>query len=163
MLGMLPFMAMISATGTFVGQNFRAKNVERIRKGMKYSYLYNVGATALVTLVFWNFSPQIIQWISGLEETVVIQNGTKSLWIVAPSYFVLGLVNNTRSALQAIGSKILPILSSVIELIGKIMFMLIFIPRFQYDAVVFCEPIIWCFMAIELLIAFWTNPKIKAK
>lgn len=61
MLGMLPFMAMISATGTFVGQNFRAKNVERIRKGMKYSYLYNVGATALVTLVFWNFSPQIIQ------------------------------------------------------------------------------------------------------
>lgn len=163
MFGMLPFSAMISATSTFVSQNYGAKNIHRIRQGMKYSYLYNVAATALITLVFWIFAPKMIQIISGSREAVIIQNGSKFLRVVAPSYFILGLVNNTRSTLQAIGSKILPIFSSIIELIGKILFMIIFIPKFQYDAVIFCEPIIWCFMAAELLVAFWTNPKIREK
>ena len=160
-LGMLPFSAMISATSTFVSQNYGARNIDRIRKGMKYSYLYNIAATSLITLIFWSFGPQLVQLISGSKETVIIQNGTNYLRVLAPSYFILGLVNNTRSALQAIGSKILPIFSSIIELIGKILFLIIFIPKFQYNAVIFCEPVIWCFMAAELLLAFWTNPKIR--
>jgi len=161
MLGMLPFRAMISATSTFVGQNYGAKNISRIRTGMKYAYLYNVAATALVTLAFWSFAPQLIRGISGSEEEIIIHNGAKYLRVVAPSYFILGLVNNTRTALQAIGSKILPIFSSIIELVMKILFLMVFIPMFQYDAVIYCEPVIWCFMAAELLIAFWTNPKIR--
>ena len=154
---------MISATGTFVSQNFGAGKIDRIRQGMKYSYLYNVAATALMVVIFTCFGPQMIRMLSGSEEAVIIQNGTKYLRVVAPAYLILGLVNNTRTALQAIGSKILPIFSSIIELIGKILFLILFIPKFQYDAVIFCEPVIWCFMAVELLFAFWTNPRIRKK
>ena len=63
--------------------------------------------------------------------------------------------------LQAIGQKILPVLSSVIELVGKILFVAVLIPKFQYMAVIFCEPVIWCFMIAELLPAFWCNPFIR--
>ena len=160
-LGMLPFSAMISATSTFVGQNYGAKNIARVRTGIKCTYLYNVAATALVTLVFWSFAPQLIRGISGSEEEIIIRNGAKYLMVVAPSYFILGLVNISRNALQAIGSKILPLFSSIIELVMKILFLLFFIPKFQYDAVIYCEPVIWCFMAAELLIALWTNKKIR--
>lgn len=76
--------------------------------------------------------------------------------------FVLGLVNCTRNALQAIGQKVLPLGSSIIELIGKILFAALLIPKYEYAAVIFCEPIIWCLMAVELLFAFWQNPYIKA-
>lgn len=160
-LGMIPFIAMITATGTFVSQNYGAGQMSRVRKGMGYSYLYNIGATALMTVIFWCFAPQMIHLISGSEETVILENGTKFLRVVGPCYFILGLVNNTRTALQSIGSKILPIFSSIIELVGKILFLWLLIPRYGYDAVVFCEPVIWCFMAAELLAAFWTNPHIK--
>ena len=158
---MLPFMALISATSTFVSQNYGAKNITRIRLGMKYSYLYSASTTVLLTAVFWTLGPLMIRFISGSEEAVIIENGTRFLQIAAPAGFALGLVLSTRSALQAIGSKILPIFSSIIELIGKIIFMMIFIPKFGYSAVIFCEPVIWCFMAVELLIAFWTNKKLK--
>ena len=44
-------------------------------------------------------------------------------------------------------------------------FVLLFIPRFEYNAVILCEPVIWCFMTIELLIAYRHNsfvfPKMK--
>ena len=49
----------------------------------------------------------------------------------------------------------------LIELIGKILFVFILIPRFQYDAVVWCEPLIWVAMTIQLLYAFVNNSYVK--
>ena len=52
-------------------------------------------------------------------------------------------------------------LSSVIELCGKVMFVILLIPRFGYNAVIWCEPSIWIFMAIELIWAWNSNDYIK--
>jgi hypothetical protein len=54
----------------------------------------------------------------------------------------------------------------VIELIGKILFVIAFIPHFAYTAVILCEPLIWCVMTAQLIYSFFTNPYIvewKAK
>lgn len=160
--GMMPFGAISMAANTFVSQNYGANQVVRIRKAMKSTYLYNGCATVFITVLFWTCAPMMIHLISGSSEAIVLENGTRYLQVVAPFYFVLGLVNNTRTSLQAIGKKILPVLSSVIELTGKIIFAMIFIPVFQYNAVIFCEPVIWCLMAAELLFSFWRNPYIRS-
>ena len=68
----------------------------------------------------------------------------------------------TRSALQGIGQKLLPLVSSVIEFIGKVIFVIIFIPQFKYMAVIFCEPSIWLVMTAYLLFVFWRDPFIKS-
>ncbi len=161
-LGMMLFSAMTQTVSTFVSQNRGANQVGRIRKAMKSAYLYNACATLAITVFLWIFAPFMVRLISGSSETVVLENGARYLRVVAPFYFVLGLVNCTRNALQAIGQKILPLGSSIIELIGKILFAALLIPKYKYAAVIFCEPIIWCLMAVELLIAFWKNPYIKA-
>ena len=75
---------------------------------------------------------------------------------------MLGVLLSTRYALQSLGQKVLPLFSSLIELVGKILFMLFFIPRFGYNAVILCEPVIWCFMTAQLLWSFWRDPYIKA-
>lgn len=163
MFCLMPFAAMNGSINTFVSQNYGAGKPERIRKAMKYAYVYNALVTGLLMVMIYSFAPQMVSFISGSEEAVVLGNGAMYLRVVAPFYFVLGVINQTRSALQAIGRKILPILSSVIELVGKIIFAMIFIPIFHYQAVIWCEPIIWCFMAVELVFAFWTNPYIRGK
>ena len=158
---MMPFTAMSQTVNTFVSQNYGAKQPERIRKAMKYSYLYAAVVTVLITGVIWIFAPAMIHWISGSDEPTLLQNGTLYLRVVAPCYFILGVLNNTRRALQAIGQKILPVFSGVIELIGKILFTAVFIPKMQYTAVIICEPVIWCFMVVELLVVFWRDPFIR--
>lgn len=60
------------------------------------------------------------------------------------------------------GSRIIPIISSVIELVGKIFFTIALIPRFGYNAVIVCEPLIWIVMAAQLLYAFYHDPFIIA-
>ncbi len=89
----------------------------------------------------------MVQLISGSSEPVVLENGARYLLWNAPFYAVLGVLLATRYALQSLGQKVLPLFSSVIELVGKMVFVLFFIPRFAYNAVILCEPIIWCFMA----------------
>ena len=158
---MIPFIAMTQTINTFVSQNYGARKPGRIRKAVKYSYLYAAAMAVLVTVLVWQFAPALIRWISGSNEELVLSNGTLYLRVVMPCYAILGVLNYSRTALQAIGQKLLPILSSVIELVGKILFTMIFIPRLHYMAVIVCEPVIWCFMVAELLIAFWRNPFIR--
>ena len=98
-----------------------------------------------------------------LCEPVVLENGARYLVWNAPFYAVLGMLLSTRYALQSMGEKVLPLLSSVIEFLGKIVFVLLFIPRFEYNAVILCEPVIWCFMTLELLIAYRHNPFVFPK
>lgn len=159
---LMPNIAMNQTVSTFVSQNYGAGQVERIRKAMKSAYLYGVVTTFIASVLMFLFAPTAVRLLSGSSERVVIENGALYLRVVAPSLIILGLLNPTRQGLQAIGQKILPVLSSVIELVGKILFVAVLIPKFQYMAVIFCEPVIWCFMIAELLPAFWCNPFIKS-
>ena len=51
----------------------------------------------------------------------------------------------------------------MIELVGKVIFVLVFIPKFQYNAVILCEPIIWCFMALYLVLVYLHEPFVFPK
>lgn len=157
----MPFVAVSHAMSTFVSQNYGAGQIKRIRKAMKCAYLYGAVLAVGVTVLMLFLAPGAVRLLSGSEESVVIENGALYLRVVAPCLAILAMINPTRFGLQAIGQKVLPILSSVIELFGKILFVTFLIPKFQYMAVIFCEPVIWCFMVAELLIAFWRNPIIR--
>ena len=114
-------------------------------------------------IIIFLFGSSLVKMISGSSESVVLDNGTLYLKIVAPFYLILGILMQTRYALQGIGKKLLPLISSVIEFIGKIIFVFVFIPQFQYMAVIFCEPVIWCVMCIQLVYSFYTNSYIRNK
>ena len=77
-----------------------------------------------------------MQLISGSSAPLVLENGARYLMWNAPFYAVLGVLLCTRYALQSLGQKVLPLFSSVIELLGKVIFVLVFIPRYAYNAVI---------------------------
>lgn len=160
MFSCMPLSAMGMAGSTFVSQNRGADRGDRICRGIRIMYLYDVAVAAVAVLVMWLAAPALVRWISGSSESVVLENGARYLRYGAPFYMVLGWLLNTRNALQGLGQKLLPLVSSVIEFVGKILFVVIFIPRFAYLAVIFCEPVIWCVMAAQLIYSFYRNPYI---
>lgn len=161
----MPLSAMASACSTYVSQNYGANHPDRVRRGMRDIYLYSVVVAAAAVLLMAAGAEWMVKLVSGSSEPVVLENGARYLVWNAPFYAVLGMLLSTRYALQSMGEKVLPLLSSVIEFLGKIVFVLLFIPRFEYNAVILCEPVIWCFMTIELLMAYRHNsfvfPKMK--
>ena len=103
------------------------------------------------------FSRNLVQLISGSKESIVLDNGSLYLKVVGPFYAVLGVLGSTRYALQGLGEKLLPLISSIIELAGKIVFVLLFIPKFGYSAVIVCEPV------IQLGYSFYAHPYMKRR
>ena len=150
----MPLISMANAGSTFVSQNRGAAQPERVRKGMRTMYLCSVVIMAAEVVLMQLFARQLVQLVSGSTAPLVLENGARYLMWNAPFYAVLGVLLCTRYALQSLGQKVLPLFSSVIELVGKVIFVLVFIPRYAYNAVILCEPIIWCFMAAYLVAVY---------
>ncbi len=159
----MPVMAMASACSTFVSQNRGAGQPERIRRGMKEIYLYCVCVAVISVLLMQVGAEWLVRVVSGSSEPVVLENGARYLLWNAPFYSVLGVLLATRYALQSLGQKVLPLFSSVIEFLGKIVFVIFLIPRFAYNAVILCEPVIWCVMALYLVLVYRHDPFVFPK
>ena len=157
----MPFIALCVAVSTFVSQNVGAGQFGRVRTGMKQSYAAFVVLAAAMTVFLLFAAEPMVELIAGTDNETVLHNGGLYLKIVAPNYSVLGVLMATRYGLQGLGKKLVPLVSSIIEMVGKIIFVIAFIPVYHYMAVIFCEPVIWVVMTIQLVFSFWGNAQIK--
>jgi putative MATE family efflux protein len=160
---MMPMNTIAIAVSTIVSQNKGANQISRIRKIVRYGNFITVIWAVFITAVLMIFSPALIRMLSGSSESVIIENGSRYLMINSPLYIVLGMLFNFRLALQGLGEKIVPLISSVIEFAGKIIFSFLLVPILGYFGVIICEPIIWTLMFLQLLYSFYTNPYISGK
>ena len=153
-----PFGTSAVAVQTFVSQNKGANQIGRIKKALKSVYVFDVIATVTISAAMFLFADIMVQFISGSADPTVLESGAKYLKLSTPFYVFLGILLQTRYALQGIGERIVPLVSSFIEFACKVLFVIFLIPKFQFTAIIFCEPVAWTAMALQLLWAFWKNP-----
>lgn len=158
---MMPIPTMVFALSTFVSQNKGADNGYRIRQGVRYANIMAIVWTGIIAVILFFFAPSFVKLLSGSSEAVVIENGANYLRFNSPFYAILGVLLNMRFALQGLGKKMLPLVSSIVELVGKTIFALLVIPAIGYLGVIICEPIIWIIMCVQLVYSFYSNPYIK--
>ena len=163
MLCALPNISMGMAISTFVSQNKGAGQRERIIRGVKESYVYDAVCGLFTVVVLFLFADELAVLISGSTNPELIGNTVAYVRFAAIFSGVLGVLHQTRLALQGLGAKITPIISSFIELIGKCFFAWVLVPKMGYTAVILCEPLIWCVMAVHLVVTFFTNPYIRGE
>lgn len=160
---MMPAGTVGLALSTFVSQNKGANQKQRIKDGVKYGNLIACGWGIIITVILFFGAPWLVKLISGSTDATVVDNATLYLRINAPFYAVLGILLNLRNSLQGLGMKIIPLISSVIECLGKIVFVALFIPVLGYFGVIICEPVIWCCMCLQLAYSFYRNPYIRSQ
>ena len=155
----LPCGTTAAATSTFVSQNRGAGHMDRIREGVWKACLITICWGVFATL-FLAFFARPVASLFGSSDPVILDNA--SLYIRFSSFFygVLGTLFTLRHTLQALGDRIRPIISSIIELVGKILFATFIVPLLGYWGVIICEPLIWCVMAAQLLYTYLHNTSV---
>lgn len=157
----LPLITLGVSFSTFVSQNFGAEKIERIKKGILCGFLL----TAIWNCAMLVFIPIAIKplarFISGSSNPELLNYTFKYMLFAVFFYFPLGAIFVIRNSLQGLGQKILPLVSSVIELLGKIIFVALIIPKIGIWGVIMCEPLIWCVMCVHLFYALVTNKVLK--
>ena len=152
---MMPMSSLATALTTFVSQNFGAGNKSRIKSAVKYANIINTIWSIISVVFVYTLSIPLIRFISGSYDKELISNAKLYIAMAAPFFWALGILFNLRNALQGMDRKIEPLISSCIELICKIAFVLFVIPRVGYAGVVLTEPIIWVVMVLQLAYSFY--------
>lgn len=101
-----------TALGSFTGQNFGAKNWERIRKGYFTTLGIGVFMGTLTTIAFFVFGRQIFSLF--LKEPEALQMGITYLKILAVSQIFMIIEIITRGAFNGIGRTIPPSIIGIV-------------------------------------------------
>ncbi len=141
-------------SSTFVSQNYGAGKIDRIKKGINYAIGFIWAYTVILVILSPFIVRSIFTFVSGSENPELLDYGTKYLRFAFPFFIVLGPLIVFRNSLQGLGAKLLPLVSSFMELAGKILFTILIIPHLGTFGIILCEPLIWTVMAIQLTWAF---------
>lgn len=100
-LSLLALMALSAAITPFVGQNFGARNYERVQDGVNWCYRFALGYGLLIAATLALVSP----YIAGLftEDQVAIATAVMHMRIVPISYLALGAAMTVNGSFNAIG------------------------------------------------------------
>ncbi len=153
-LFMMPLGSISTANSTFASQNWGAGKKDRISETLKKVLALEVGWSVIAIIIVFIFGDMLVKLITGSSDSHIISNAVLSLRLHLVCFPALGILLVLRSTLQAIGYKIVPVISSSFELGVKVISGVWLIPAFGYISVCITEPIIWNICAIYLIITF---------
>ena len=151
---MQPMSGIMNASGTFVGQNWGARQKQRIRDTLKRILGMEIAWGLFSCLVVYLFGGAIIRFLTGTNSGEILDNAVMSLRIHFPFFPVLGVLLVMRVSMQSMGQKTAPVVSSVIELLMKIAAALWLIPSFGFAGVCVTEPAAWVMMTAFLITVY---------
>ncbi|MCR5592595.1 MAG: MATE family efflux transporter [Saccharofermentans sp.] len=151
---MMTLSTLANAMATFAGQNHGAGRYDRIKSGLRSVILCSFGIATVLIFIIYTFGSVLVKAISGSATPELINTANFYLRIDLPFYFVLAILLITRTTLQGMGAKFVPIVASIMELVLKIFTAKRLAVRLGYLGIAICEPIIWVVCAIYIIIVF---------
>lgn len=142
----------------YCGQNIGAGKVERVKKGIWLSIFYTCIWCTLAIVASYTIGPWLVYMVTGSHNEVVITNATNYLKFDTLFYYVTAVICVVRNAMQGLGEQITPLVSSSLEMIGKIVIAFTLVPMLGYTGVIVAEPLVWFIMVIPLIIKIFRMP-----
>ena len=157
----LPISVFGASAATLASQNFGAGLIPRVKESVWKATLLTWGWSLIVIAITWFCTPFLVHLVTGISESEIVSLVEKYLKINTAFYGVLTIVIIFRNALQGVDDKLTPILSSVLELVGKALVAKILAKKIGYMGIIISEPLVWAGMAIILGIGFARNKSFR--
>ncbi len=141
------------ATTTFVGQNFGAGKVDRVRKGVRECLFMSLAVTAFLSPILYFFAEPLLRLFT--PDNAVIDIGIHILRFLVPLYLTYVSVEIFSGALRGMGSSFIPMILTMIGICGfRMLWVLLAVPLWPgLNTVLFSFPIAW--MSTSLLFIFY--------
>ena len=113
-MAFLPIQSLSSAITAYVGQNFGAKRMDRVRRGIRITVASSFVWCALMLVVI-PLGPTLIGFFS--DTPAVIQAGTAYLKCIMPFYLLFSVMFCLNNAMQGAGESVFPMVNVILSLI----------------------------------------------
>lgn len=135
--------AVVSGIGVFVGQNMGAKNYDRIREGMRHMAIFSMLFSVAVMVILWSAGdlmvmPFLNQNQPAADLELALSSARTYLRVQAFSIFLMVPMHFFRSAIQAMGHVVYPLIGAFLQILARWM-TVVWLPPY-FGLVALCMP-----------------------
>ncbi len=143
------------AVTSFVGQNYGAGKLERLRQGVRVSLGLGYAVTALMCVLLMLFCRPILHLF--LTEDAVVEIGMTMTYFLVPCYLTYVPIEILAGTVRAAGKALPPMLISVFGVCGlRLVWLLCAVPLHRTVPMVeLSYPITWSVTSIALSLYYW--------
>lgn len=159
------FWMIVSAFGvsitTFVGQNFGARQYERVRRSVKVCLGMAFVSTVIISTVYLLVGEHLYRLFS--DDDVVIAHGMDILRLLVPTYVLYLCIEILSGAVRGAGDSLIP---TLITLFGvcllRVVWLLWIAPGMgTLSAVLVSYPITWALTSVLFIVYYWKGGWLK--
>lgn len=159
-----PGIALGMTMATYSAQNLGAREIERVRQGVRKCTWITLIVNAVAGIAVVLFGTYIVQLFIPAENIDAIPLSQQYLNTVAVFFPILGLLFLYRFTLQGIGNTVVPMFAGVMELIMRTLVAFTLPGLLGYQGVCFASPFAWIGATVWLLWAYFKAiPKLQLK
>ncbi|MBR5434860.1 MAG: MATE family efflux transporter [Bacteroidales bacterium] len=157
-LGMLVPISLGVAIANYVGQNYGAGNLVRMRVGVNSALLMSIGVCIIVSITMALLATPLTSMfldpnVTG-DRSAIYAASTQYLYVSALFFPFLFLLFIYRNALQGVGKTFMPLMAGVTELVVRVVASLI-LPKFWgYQGIILVDVLAWVGACLLLFISY---------
>lgn len=154
---------MMTAISNYVAQNFGAGKKDRIRQGVRASLIQTEAFNLVMCVGILILRHPIVRMFLSDPTKEIYHYSDMYLTVVAPFYFVLGLLAVYRTTIQSMQNGRAPFAACMIELVMRIIATVGLSGILGYTAVCIASPLAWIGACSLLIPCYYRMMKSGAK
>ena len=149
------------AITTFAGQNFGARQYDRVRNGVRVCMAMAAGVTLVISAVFYNAAEPLFRLFS--QDDAVVAVGVGMMHVLTPVYITYISIEVLSGALRGCGDVRVPTLITVFFVCGlRVLWLALMVPRYHTIATVeLSYPLTWTLASLLFILYYkrggWLN------
>ena len=142
------------AITTFAGQNFGARQYDRVRRGVRVCLVMAAGITLVISTVFYNAAEPLFRLFS--QDDAVVAVGVGMMHVLTPVYITYICIEVLAGALRGCGDVRIPTLITVFFVCGlRMLWLFIAVPLHHEVATVeLSYPITWTLASLLFIVYY---------
>ena len=150
----LPMSGLGVATQTFVGQNYGAKNYDRIVKSVNRIFLLDLGVSVVMSILLYLISKPMVSLFMTSPNAEMIAAADRYILATCQCYSLVAVLFVLRNTLQGLGFTYANMIAGAGELAGRILIAFVFTPLIGFTAVCYAAPAAWLLADIPLALIY---------
>ena len=155
----IPMSGLGVATQTFVGQNFGAKNYERIVKSIRKIFVLDLVVSVIMSITLYAIGEPLVSLFSTEVNSEMMFAAKRYILATAQCYSLVAILFVLRNSLQGLGYTYANMIAGAGELVGRIAIAFIFTKIIGFSAVCYAAPAAWLLADIPLAIIYLNKKK----
>ena len=150
----IPMSGLGVANQTFVGQNYGAKQYDRIKKSVRQIFVLDIIVSILMSITLYFIGEPMVSLFSDEINPEMMFAAKKYILATAQCYSLVAVLFVLRNSLQGLGFTYANAIAGAGELVGRIAVAFVFTKLIGFNAVCYAAPAAWLLADIPLAVIY---------